>query len=207
MRRLLTVFLALFVALSLPSLAAADDLGQQARRQLELARTDLDSGHPERALSAAQSALRLDPQLYEAMVVKALAYEVMGDTERAKALLVAYMELTSGIRPVPEATAALERLTTKRDLRRAAKAEKKQAKSEKKDAKAEKKDAKAEGKARKKAGKAEARAEKKADKAEAKADKKLAKAKAKADKKRRKAELKALKARQKAELKAARKGE
>ncbi len=186
MRRLLPVLFALFMVVAGPAPDLADDLGVQARRQLDLARSDLDKGHPERALSAAQSALRLDPQLYEAMVVKALAYEVMGDTDLAKALLVAYMELTSGIRPVPEATAALERLTTKRDLRRSAKADKKQARSQKQDAKAETK-----------AGEKLARAE-------TKAGKKLARAEAKADKKRRKAELKALKARQKEELEAAR---
>ena len=151
----------------------ADEMGEQARRQLDLARSDLEAGNPERALSAAQSALRLDPMLYEAMILKALAYEELGDIERAKALLVVYIELTSGITPSSEALEALERMTSRKDRKRGARAEKKADKAERK---TDKKADKAERKADRKADKAERKTDKKADKAERKADRKADKA-------------------------------
>jgi Tfp pilus assembly protein PilF len=93
-----------------PAEALAQDLSVEARRQLEMARADLAAGQLQRGLQSAQSALRLDPLLYEAMVVQALAHEQLGDEDRAKALLVAYLELTTGSPPHPDAVAALERM-------------------------------------------------------------------------------------------------
>ena len=172
--RMLNLVAVSFLVLA-PSLGLADEMGGQAQRQLDLARSDLEAGNPERALNAAQSALRLDPRLYEAMVLKALAYEKLGDTERAKALLVAYVELTSGITPSAEALEALERMTSKKERRRAAKNEKKQAKAEEKGRKraatTAKKEAKTLEKSDKKAEKKRKKAQRKADKVQRKADK------------------------------------
>ncbi len=147
--------------------ALAQDLGTEARRQLELAREDLAQGNAERALAASQSALRMDPMLYEAMVVTALAYEKLGETTRAKALLTAYVEMTSGMQPLPEAMAALGRMTSSKDRKAAEKARQKSVKAAERDAK-------------------------KAEKAAKKADQNRKKAELKALKKRQKEELKAL---------------
>ena len=48
---------------------------EEANRQLDFARTELAGGQADRALKSAESALRLCPSCYDAMVVKALAYE------------------------------------------------------------------------------------------------------------------------------------
>ena len=203
MLRLVPLRLLVFaLALLLGTPVLAQDLGTEARRQLELAREDLAQGNAERALTASQSALRMDPMLYEAMVVTALAYEKLGETIRAKALLTAYVEMTSGMQPLPEAVAALDRMTSKQDRKAAEKARKKSVKAVEK---ARKKSVKAAEKARKKGVKAAERDAKRADKAAKKADKaakKADKAAKKADKAAKKAELKALKIKQKEERKA-----
>lgn len=99
------------VALALLLLVApAWGQSPEARRQLDLAWEDIAAGYHERAVASAKSAMRLDPLLYEAMVASAVGYEAMGDRERAKGLLVAYFELTSGLEPDPRALAAKERL-------------------------------------------------------------------------------------------------
>ncbi len=100
-----------FVVLALLLLVApAWGQSSEARRQLDLAWEDIAAGYHERAVASAKSAMRLDPLLYEAMVASAVGYEAMGDRERAKGLLVAYFELTSGLEPDPRAVAAKERL-------------------------------------------------------------------------------------------------
>ncbi len=95
-----------------PCLVEAQGLQEEARRQLELGWTDLGAGVPERALSAADSALRLDPLLYEALVLKGLCYEQLGNPGKARALLIAYLDFTEGFTQRPEAREALERLGT-----------------------------------------------------------------------------------------------
>lgn len=83
---------------------------QEAHRQLALAREELADGRPERALLSCSSALRLDPTLYEALLVKALAYEQAAQPARAAALLVAYRELSGKGAVLPEADEAEARL-------------------------------------------------------------------------------------------------
>lgn len=63
------VLLALLLPISV-SMAAPSE---EAQRQLQLAEDDLAEGQFERAAASAASALRLDPSLQEALVVRALA--------------------------------------------------------------------------------------------------------------------------------------
>jgi tetratricopeptide (TPR) repeat protein len=79
----------------------------QAERQLELAEQDLAAGNADRASKAAASALRLDPGLLQALVVKALAYRALGRAEDARALLRTYLDLREGLEPDPRVEPAL----------------------------------------------------------------------------------------------------
>jgi len=97
-------------ALLVPVVASAQGLQEEARRQLDLGWTDLEAGVAQRALSAAESALRLDPLLYDAMVLKGLAYEKLGEIAKARAILVTYLDFTEGLTQRPEAREALARL-------------------------------------------------------------------------------------------------
>ena len=110
-------FAALVVAAALlvgaaphPAAAGSPD---EAARQLQLAEDDLTAGNYERAAASATSALRLDPALQEALVVRALALKGLGRLEDAAALLRAYKDLR-GTLPADErvapAMAELERL-------------------------------------------------------------------------------------------------
>jgi len=81
----------------------------EASRQLEFARAELKMGLWERARRSAASALRLDPGLFEALMVQGLALEGKGELARAEALLRTYIDLT-GEEARPEAHAALARL-------------------------------------------------------------------------------------------------
>ena len=102
---------ALLVGLTLlPRVGAAESLEEQAARQLTFAEEELTAGQFERALKSAESAQRLSPNLYGAFVVKALAYEGLGNTELAKSLLLAYLEVTSGLSSDPRVQPALDRL-------------------------------------------------------------------------------------------------
>jgi len=87
--------------------------GEEAARQLQLAEDDLTAGQFERAAASAASALRLDPSLHEALVVRALALKGLGRLEDAAALLRAYKDLR-GTLPADERVAPalieLERL-------------------------------------------------------------------------------------------------
>ena len=105
MRRAAGTALAVVLLIASSALAGADD---EARRQLEFARSEL-ADHPDRALASAESALRLAPALYEALIVKALAYEQLGALREAEALLIAWKEV-SGLAWPADARAALDRL-------------------------------------------------------------------------------------------------
>ena len=74
---------------------------EEAARQLQLAEEDLTSGNFERAAASAASALRLDPGLHDALVVRALALKGIGRLDDAAALLRAYRDLR-GTLPVDE---------------------------------------------------------------------------------------------------------
>ena len=61
-------------------------------------------------MNSASSALRLDPLLYDALVIKALSYEKLNESMLAYSLLVTYQELTRGMTQNPEVAPALARL-------------------------------------------------------------------------------------------------
>ncbi len=100
------------VLLAVPTASWADKAADQAARQLEFAREELNAGHFDRAVKSAESALRLDPTQYEAIVIKALAFEALGDPQKAEALLIAYLEFSRGFQPDPRVGDALERLAS-----------------------------------------------------------------------------------------------
>ncbi len=114
-RSVLTV-LALLSALVAPraSFASAEE---EAARQLDFARSELDAGKPDRALKSAESALRLCPTCYDAMVVKALAYESLGDDLLAESLLLAYRELVGEEAADPQLEEHLRRIRATRGER------------------------------------------------------------------------------------------
>ncbi len=97
------------LVLCVPAVAQAD-LQEEAERQLLFARGELEAGRFDAALKSSESAMRLSPGLYRAMVIKALALEGLGETKTAEAILIAYFELTKGITPDEAALAALNRL-------------------------------------------------------------------------------------------------
>ena len=90
--------LLLLVALCLsgPPLAWASSQ-EEAARQLELAEADLLAGNYERAAASAASALRLDPSRHDALVVRGLALQALGQLDDAAALLRAYRDMRGGL--------------------------------------------------------------------------------------------------------------
>ena len=97
------------LALVLPATAGAGS-EDEARRQIDFARGELADATPERALKSAESALRLCPTCYEAMVVKALAYEALGNVKLAESLLLTYVEFVGPAAASQEATSNLARI-------------------------------------------------------------------------------------------------
>ena len=87
-----------------PAVAGTEE---EAARQLELAEADLEGGRAEQAAAAAASALRLDPGLQQALVVKALAYRAMDRADEARSLLRAYLDLRGSLTPDPRVGPAL----------------------------------------------------------------------------------------------------
>jgi len=83
---------------------------EQALRQLEFAREELARGELSRALRSAEAALRLCPTCQDGVVIKALAYEALGDLRLAEAQLLAYVEVVGDKTATPEAVQALERV-------------------------------------------------------------------------------------------------
>ena len=109
---LLALFAALLVDVALPSPAFAGT-EDEAARQLEFAEADLTADNFERAAASAASALRLDPALYDALVVRALALKGLGRLEDAAGLLRAYRDLRGSLALDPRvepALAEIERL-------------------------------------------------------------------------------------------------
>ena len=107
-RRALPV-VAFALCLTLPTLAQAGS-EDEAHRQIEFARGELQKGEPDRALKSAESALRLCPTCYDAMVIKALAYEALDNVKLAESLLLAYVELVGASLASEEATSNLVRI-------------------------------------------------------------------------------------------------
>lgn len=98
----------LLIALAL--IAPTTAFAGEADRQLEFARSELDAGDFDRALKSSASALRLDPTLSEALLIKGLAYEGKGERVLAQALIMTYSDL-AGPSVDEAATAALVRLS------------------------------------------------------------------------------------------------
>ena len=115
MNRLLIACLSACLLSPLP--ARADDLADEARRQVELAKQDFADGAFERAANAATSALRLDPTRREAFKIKGLALEQMGQDKEALAMLGAYRSLSAGLPPEPAVEEAVARLERKLEVR------------------------------------------------------------------------------------------
>lgn len=105
MRALLALVLLLLLAA--PAWAGPSE---QGLRQVAFARSELADGEFEAALRSAESAIRLSPDLYEATLVKALAYEGLGDLELARSLLLGYLEEVPSVEQDPEAGEALTRI-------------------------------------------------------------------------------------------------
>ena len=97
-----------------PPAAHAGGLEDEARRQLAFAEDELAAGRFDRTIASAESALRLDPTLYQAFVVKALAYEGLDSLPLAESLLIAYQELTRGVEPDPRVAQGLARIQAAR---------------------------------------------------------------------------------------------
>lgn len=109
----LALLLAVPAATLLPSPALAG-MEEEADRQLGFARRELSQGNYSRAIASAESALRLNPAAYEAFLVKALAYEQLGELELASSLLIAYQEITKGQTQDPMAVEAIARIRAAR---------------------------------------------------------------------------------------------
>ena len=110
--------------LALPVAASAQSkLEEEATRQLQFARSEIEEGNYEKALTSSDSAIRLNPALYDAYMYRALAYEGLGDNKVAEGLLITFLEVnvpvvTRGADSSPDPTekiavAALERVQGK----------------------------------------------------------------------------------------------
>ncbi len=108
-RPLVVLGLVLLVA-SVPMRSALGGASAEADRQAGFAEDELAAGDYVRALKSAESALRLDPARYEAFVLKARAYEGLGNLELAESLLLAYGELVGGLDAHPEVQSILGRV-------------------------------------------------------------------------------------------------
>jgi tetratricopeptide (TPR) repeat protein len=64
----------------------------EADRQIAFARAEIAESHFERALTSAESALRLCPECREATLLKALAYDGLGDRKIAVRLIESYKQ-------------------------------------------------------------------------------------------------------------------
>jgi hypothetical protein len=105
-----TLPLALLVlAFFLPGRAEAFEV-EQALRQLDFAREELARGELSKALRSSETALRLCPTCQDGVVIKALAYEALGNLRMAESLLLAYVEVVGEATATPEANQGLERV-------------------------------------------------------------------------------------------------
>lgn len=114
MRRLLLTVLGAMIGVLVSSPAAADYLHEQVERQTQFAKEELAEGQYDRALKSAESALRLDPEFHQALLLKALAYEGLGDKNLARSLVAAWQEANPGQGLPPEGAELLERLVRSR---------------------------------------------------------------------------------------------
>jgi len=107
--RATSLLLALIAVLAF-SLPAQAGMREEAERQLRFAQQELEEERFDRALASAESALRLEPTLYDAMIIKALAYEGLGDLKMAEVLLIAHGEVATGLGQRADIKRALTRV-------------------------------------------------------------------------------------------------
>lgn len=107
MQRLVLLVVALLLV---PSLVHAQAGESQAERQLGFARAELEAGRHDRAIKSCESALRFDPTAFEAIVIKALSFEALGDPGKAEELFDAYDDFIRGGDADPRVAAARTRL-------------------------------------------------------------------------------------------------
>lgn len=108
---------AAFALHSIPGAAWAGP-GEEAERQIAFAQDELAAGDFDRALRSAESALRLDPTRLDSILLKARAYEGLGNLELAESLVLAYGEFVGGLDSRPEAQAVLQRIRAARDTKK-----------------------------------------------------------------------------------------
>jgi len=108
---------------SVPDVANAGKSEDAALRQLQFARDELKAGTHDRAIKSAESALRFDPTRYEAIVIKALAFEAIGEPQLAENLLTAYLEFTRGKDPDHRVDGALKRLAAAEEGKKSGRAQ------------------------------------------------------------------------------------
>ncbi len=121
LKALCTFMLAGLILIGVPSVPDSAFAGKSedaALRQLQFARDELAAGTHNRAIKSAESALRFDPTTYEAIVIKALAFEAIGEPQLAENLLVAYLEFTTGKDPDHRVSGALKRLAEVEQVKR-----------------------------------------------------------------------------------------
>ena len=82
----------------------------EARERLDEGERLLERGECGPAQDLAQAALKLDPSLTRALRLKGLALECMGQLDRARSILLAYLEIRPGETPDPVAMRGLERI-------------------------------------------------------------------------------------------------
>lgn len=110
MHPLRTLRASLYLLLVFAGPAWAGGTQEEAARQVVLAREDIEAGQYERAISACDSALRLDATAQEAFKLKGLALEQLGHIDDARGMLLAYKSLRSGLPDDPEVEEALARM-------------------------------------------------------------------------------------------------
>lgn len=117
-RRVVPLVLLLLTGFVMAPQIAHAGPSEEGERQLVFAEAELHKGEFTKALHSAESALRLDPTLYRAMVVKGLAYEGLGDLDLAESLLRAYCELAGRNPAEGEVGRALARIEARQEVAR-----------------------------------------------------------------------------------------
>ena len=87
----------------------------QATRQLDFAKAELDAGEWEKAIKSAQSAYRFDASAHHALVIIGRAYEGLGDLEKARSFLETCTTMAAGTSAAREAAEVLVRVQAKID--------------------------------------------------------------------------------------------
>jgi tetratricopeptide (TPR) repeat protein len=92
---------------------------EAARLQLDEGERLLERGECSQAQDAAQAALKLDPSLTRGLRLKGLALECLDQLDRARSILLAYLEISPADQPDAVAVRALERIDIELERRAA----------------------------------------------------------------------------------------